>query len=59
MAELLKARIGGEGDGPLPADAVPMIDVPPQVVEALSRRKRPPVVVTTNGHRLLDSLRGN
>lgn len=50
MAEVFKARIGGEGGGPLPADAVPMIEVPARVVESLGRGKRPPVVVTVNGH---------
>jgi hypothetical protein len=51
MAQVFQARIGGEGDGPLPADAVPMIEVPPHVLDALNRGKRPPVVVTVNGHR--------
>ena len=50
MAEVFQARIGGEGDGPLPADAVPLIEVPPQVVDALGRGRRPPVVVTLNGY---------
>jgi hypothetical protein len=50
MAEVFKARVGGEGDGVLPADAVPLIEVPPQVVDALGRGKRPPVVVTLNGY---------
>ena len=51
MAQVFQARIGGEGDGPLPADAVPMIEVPPHVLDALNRGKRPPVMVTVNGHR--------
>ena len=50
MAEVFKARIGGEGDGPLPEGAVPMIEVPPPVVAALGRGKRPPVVVTVNSY---------
>jgi Domain of unknown function (DUF1905) len=50
MAEVFKARIGGEGDGLLPADAVPLIEVPPKVADALGRGKRPPVVVTLNGY---------
>jgi hypothetical protein len=55
MVGLFEARIGG----PLPAHAVPVIEVPPKVVAALGQREQPPVVVTINGHRLLDSLRGN
>jgi hypothetical protein len=50
MAEIFQARIGGEGDGPLPEGAVPMIEVPPPVVAALGRGKRPPVLVTVNGY---------
>jgi hypothetical protein len=50
MAEVFNARVGGEGDDPLPADAVPMIEVPAAAVEALGRGKRPPVVVTINGY---------
>ena len=51
MAEVFKARIGGEGEEELPEGAVPMIEVPAPVVEALGRGKRPPVVVTINGYR--------
>jgi hypothetical protein len=50
MTEVFIARVGGEGTDPLPADAVPMIEVPPAVVAAFSRGKRPPVVVTINGY---------
>jgi hypothetical protein len=50
MAETFRARIGGEGDDPLPEGAVPMIEVPAPVVETLGRGKRPPVVVTINGY---------
>jgi hypothetical protein len=50
MTQVFKARIGGDGDDPLPADAVPMIEVPLAVVEALGRGKRPPVVVSINGY---------
>ena len=50
MTKIFRARIGGEGDDPLPEGAVPMIEIPAPVVEALGRGKRPPVVVTINGH---------
>ncbi|MDQ6918282.1 MAG: YdeI/OmpD-associated family protein [Candidatus Dormibacteraeota bacterium] len=50
MAEVFTARIGGEGDDPLPESAVTMIEVPPRVVETLGRGKRPPVLVTVNGY---------
>jgi hypothetical protein len=50
MSEVFRARIGGEGRGPVPADAVSMIEVPAQVVGALGRGQRPPVVVTLNGY---------
>jgi hypothetical protein len=50
MSQVFVARIGGEGEDPLPDGAIPMIEVPQPMVEALGRGKRPPVVVTINGY---------
>ena len=39
MPEMFKARIGGEGDGLLPADAVPLMEVPPRQAVGFAARE--------------------